>query len=41
MSTLRAMADAIAPLVRATDAVAAGADLAAADVSALLPALRL
>jgi hypothetical protein len=40
MSTLRATADAIAPLVRATDAVAAGADLAAADVSSLLPALR-
>jgi hypothetical protein len=41
MSTLHAMADAIAPLVRATDAVAAGVDLAAADVSALLPALRM
>jgi len=40
MSTLRAMADAIAPLVRATDAVAAGADLAADDVAGLLPALR-
>lgn len=40
MSTLRAMADASAPLVRAIDAVVAGAALDPGDVAALLPPLR-
>jgi hypothetical protein len=40
MSTLRAMADAAAPLVRAVDVVAAGAAIDPVDVTALLPALR-
>jgi hypothetical protein len=40
MSTLRAMADAAAPLVRAVDVVAAGAALDPVDVTALLPSLR-
>jgi hypothetical protein len=40
MSTLRAMADATAPLARAIDAVVAGADLTPPDVATLLPGLR-